>query len=143
MNEPGPPVITAFFASREIRPGDMWKVYLNAAHPAGEMKYIVAEVSQPGNASYPVTRIRVKGESRKNLSGYVYLSTTFSAGSELTFASLMVKVQIEDRLGRCSRQVIFSLAFNDRAGAENPPPGLFEERDLGPIMVRLQPKILP
>ena len=43
-----PPVIFQSFASKELRAGDVWKVYLKASDPEGKMKYIFATVSQPG-----------------------------------------------------------------------------------------------
>ena len=39
------PVITESFASKELRPGDTWKVYLKASDPDGDMRYIVSVLS--------------------------------------------------------------------------------------------------
>jgi len=35
------PIISHSFAAQSLRLGDTWKVYLNAADPDGDMKYIV------------------------------------------------------------------------------------------------------
>jgi hypothetical protein len=143
MNKAHGPSFTASFASVEIRPGDTWKIYLNACHPHGEMKYLIAEVAQTGKPSCPATRIRIQKESRKNLSGYIYLNTASVPAGDLTFVTLRLRIQIEDSSGRLSREKTFPLAFNDCAEPESPPAGMFEERDLGPVMVQLQPTNLP
>ncbi len=33
---------------------------------------------------------------------------------------------------------VFPLAFNERSAQQTPPPGVFREKDLGPIMVTLR-----
>src|SRR3972149_4501818 len=65
-----PPAIVQSFASKELRPGDVWKVYLKASDPEGKMKYIFATISQPGVGVYSVSITRIKEENQKELSGY-------------------------------------------------------------------------
>ncbi len=116
------PVISQSFASREIRPGDTWKVYLKASAPQGEMKNIFATVDQPGVGAYPVSMIRIKPENRKDLSGYIYLNTS-SPRATLEFVTLTLTVQIQDGAGNFSQPVVFPLSFNSRSHttkAENP-----------------------
>jgi hypothetical protein len=48
----GIPAIVQSFAPTQIRPGDVWKVYLKASNPEGKMKYIFATISQPGIPGY-------------------------------------------------------------------------------------------
>ena len=129
------PVITHSFASKQIWPGETWKVYLNAFDPEGEMEAIYCIIDQPGAGSYPASRTRVPKEQKKELSGYLYLNT--AGGFGLTYATLVLRVQIQDRAGNVSEPVPFSLAFNPRARQENPPPGVFRDRELGPIMINL------
>ncbi len=69
------PVITQSFASKEVRPGQNWNVYLNISDPEGNMKSIFAVVDQLGVGEYPVSIIRVKKRDYKELSGYLYLCT--------------------------------------------------------------------
>src|SRR5512136_1184111 len=64
------PVITQSFASKEVKPGDNWNVYLNVSDPEGNIKRIFAVVDQLGVGPYPVSIIRVKEENNKELSGY-------------------------------------------------------------------------
>ena len=64
-----PPVIVQSFAPKELKPGDVWKVYLKASDPEGKMKYIFATVSQPGADHYPIVSYESRGRIRKNFLG--------------------------------------------------------------------------
>ena len=134
------PVITQSFAAKEVRPGETWKVYLNASDPDGGIKNIYAAVDQLGVGQYPVSIIRVKGQNHKELSGYIYLGT-WTPYTTLEFVSLKLTVQVQDRAGRFSAPVIFPLYIHSRAIQEAPPQGVFKEEDLGPVMVILRGRI--
>ena len=129
------PVITRSFASERVRLGDTWKVYLNASDPDGEMQSIVCTLEQPGVGVHPVGLTRVPANARQELSGYVYLSTAGAQG--LSNTSLRLKIQIRDKNGNYSAPVSFSLVFDPRSRPEDPPAGIFQERDLGPITITL------
>jgi len=133
--QPGAPVITRTFASREISPGETWKIYLRATDPEGEMKAIYATVVRPGRGPQAAGPIPIPGDQRRELSGFLFLNTSGIQG--LAFLNLTLTVQIRNRTGHSSQPVTFPLALNPRAAQESPPPGVFEERDLGPIMVSL------
>ena len=134
------PVITEVFASKQLRPGETWKVYLKASDPDGDMRYITAVVYQPGGGDYPISRTRIRRENGKELDGYIYLNTRGSAGYEFeNFFTYWLTVQIQDKAGHHSEPVQFSVTFNLRAVQESPPPGVFKEQDLGPILVFLRP----
>jgi hypothetical protein len=132
-----PPVIVQSFASKELRPGDVWKIYLKASDPEGKMKYIFATVSQPGANPYPVSIIRIKGENQKELSGYIYLNTTPAAQSNFFNLTLSLAVSIQGP-GGFSQPAVFPLSFQVSATPGAPPDGVFKEQDLGPISVTLQ-----
>ncbi len=134
----GVPVITQSFASKEIRPGATWKVYLNAQDPDGEMKQIVCVIEQPGVGVYPAAYTRIKADNRKELSGYIYLSTFDVNYSSFNFVNLTLRVQIQDMAGHYSAPVFFPLSFNALYRQEPPPQDVFKEHDLGPIMIRLR-----
>ena len=137
----GVPVIARSFASKEIRGGDTWKVYLNVSDPDGEMKNIFALVEQPGVGPYPIGITRIKKENRRELSGYIYLNifTPFSSINSLEFVTLTLTVQVQDRSGNFSQPVVFPLSISSRFVQEKPPQGVFKEQDLGPIMITLRP----
>ena len=130
------PIISHSFAAQSLRLGDTWKVYLNAADPDGDMKYIVCTIGQPGMETYPVSLTRVKKENRQDLSGYIYLNTAGVYGPNLSGISLTV--QIQDGAGNYSDPVSFPLHFQQGVRQEPPPKDTFKEIDLGPIMIPLQ-----
>ena len=131
------PVITQSFASKEIRPGETWKIYLKVSSPEADIKNIYAVVYQAGAGPYPVSIIRIKEETQKELSGYIYLDT-YSPYTSFGFVPLKLTVEIQDKAGRFSAPVAFPLFMHGRAIQEAPPEGIFKEQDLGPIMVTLR-----
>jgi len=133
------PAIHDSFAARNMSPYDTWKVYLHATDPSGEMRYIFAVVDQPGAGESPVSIIRIKPGNRKDLSGYVYLTTFGPSTSLLNFAEVRLTIWIRDSSGNFSEPASFSLTLNTRYTQESPPSGKFKEQDLGPIMIRLHP----
>jgi len=128
------PALINSFASKQIRPGDIWKVYLKASDPNGGMKYIFSIIEGTGSH---LSVIRIKEENREQFSGYIYLKT-FGMNNSPNFLSLTLTIWIKDAAGHLSQPVIFPLELHDNIIPEEPPLGLFEEQDLGPIMVQLQ-----
>ncbi len=134
-----PPELTQSFASDKIRPGDTWKVYLQANDPDGDLDSIVAEIDQPGQGNYPVSYTRLRGKNRRDVSGFVYLNTMTPSGfTWQENLNLTVTIWIKDKAGHLSRPSVFLLSFNSRFTQEKPPQSLFEERSLGPIMITLR-----
>ena len=74
------PVITETYASKQMNPGDTWKVYLKASDPDGDMESIVATVQMVGSGTHPVSFTRIRDGNRRELSGYVFLSTSNPSG---------------------------------------------------------------
>jgi hypothetical protein len=130
------PVITQSYASPQIAPGKNWKVYLKASDADGDMEDIAGTVSQPGMGTYPVSLTRIGEKYRKELSGYVYLVIPSLSG--LDNVGIDVTLQIRDRAGLFSQPVKLPLSIGMLAKEEPPPPGVFQENDLGPIMVELR-----
>ncbi len=131
----GGPQITNAFASPHLRPGETWKVYLQASDPNGEMKNIVCTIDQPGVGEYPVSITRVGLGNEKELNGEIYLPT--STFDHLDWVTLTLTVQIQDKAGQYSKPMQFHLALNDRYSQESPPPGVFKDDDLGPILIHV------
>ena len=130
------PEITQSFASPQLRPGDTWKIYLKASDPDGDMKNLYAVVFQPGMGSYPLSITKIKEGEGKELSGYFYLYT----GNEpaMHFVNLILTVHIQDKAGHFSKPAVFPLGFYPGSVQQTPPTGVFQEKDLGPIMVTLR-----
>ncbi|HSR11838.1 MAG TPA: hypothetical protein VLS90_10375 [Thermodesulfobacteriota bacterium] len=141
--KPQGPVIEKAYAAGAIYPGDTWKIYLKAGDPNSDMSYIVAEVFQPGYGEYPVSYTRVKAPDRKDLNGFVYLNTMVPGGySFLNFSSVEVSLSVKDKAGNFSPPVRMAMVFEPRAPRpqEAPPEGVFNENELGPILVTLRPR---
>ena len=130
------PVITQTFASKQLQPGDTWKVYLKASDPDGDMKGIYATIEQPGMATYPVSITRIKEGIGKDFDGYIYLNTVGTQG--LNFVNITLAVQIRDKAGHFSQPAVFPLSFHGGSKQQIPSPGTFQEKDLGPIMINLR-----
>jgi hypothetical protein len=134
----GVPVIVQSFASKELRAGDVWKVYLKASDPEGKMKYIFATISQPGVGTYPVSILRIKREDQKEFSGYIYLNTAPAPPSEFFNLTFTLAVNIQGKGGVFSEPAFFPLSFSPKRVREAPPEGVFKEQNLGPIMINLR-----
>jgi hypothetical protein len=136
--EKGIPAIVQSFAAKELTPGEVWRVYLKASDPNGKMKYIVANVSQPGVGDYPVSITKIKEANEKELCGYIYLNTAPARSTRFFNLTLTLTVNIKDDKGQFSKPAVFPLSFVAKPSPEAPPEGVFKEEDLGPIMVTLR-----
>ncbi len=134
----GGPRITNSFAAKEVVPGDTWKVYINAADPDANMKYVFAVVDQAGGNGYPLSITRIRLGDQKELSGYLYLNT-MTRYSAMDYATLKLTLQIRDDKGRFSEPVVFPLTLLARSSQEYPPSGVFQDKALGPITIELKP----
>jgi hypothetical protein len=130
-------VITNSYASKQLNPGDTWKIYLKASDPDGDMDSIIAIVDLKGSGTQPVSLTRIKNGDRKELSGYISLSTPSGEGW-LNSLTLTLTVQIKDRAGHLSKAVTFPMEFNSLYVQEPPPAGAFQEQYLGSIMITLR-----
>ncbi|MBP1719621.1 MAG: hypothetical protein H6Q43_3059, partial [Deltaproteobacteria bacterium] len=95
-------------------------------------------VEQAGGGVYPVSITRIKGDQQKDLSGYLYFSTITTVGSSSDFVPLKLTVQIQDSKGHFSEPVVFPVELKPRVSPEDPPAGVFAEKELGSIMIRLR-----
>jgi hypothetical protein len=101
---------------------------------------MIAVVDQTGVGPYPVSLTKIKEEDGKELSGYFYLNTSSPFGYNFLYGQkLVVSVQIKDKAGHTSQPVSLSVLFGSGEGPKSPPAGVFNEKELGPIMVTLRP----
>ncbi len=137
----GRPIITHSFAAARIAPGEVWQVYLNAVDEEGDMKFIICSLEASGSGSQPTCFIRILEDQQRYLSGYIYL---FTGGAQnLNSLNFLMRVVIQDKAGQYSEPVSFSLNFDPRAKPEAPPLGVFQDKELGPIMVDLNSVGIP
>lgn len=130
------PAIDQYFASPTMRPGDTWKVYLKASDPDGDMKRIVTYLgpgSRGADASAAFTRLRE--EDRREFSGYLY----WFPGPDVGYSGQYVMIiQVEDRAGHYSAPISITLNFKPSGRQESPPAGVFQEKEIGPIMISVK-----
>ncbi len=127
------PVIIMAFASTEARQGETWKIFLQAEDLDGDMSQIVCALELPGGGPQPVSIIGIRDDRRRNMSGYIYLNTAIPFGSP--FATCRLTIQIHDKKGNISNPFSFPLSLNPRAVQQAPPPGIFQDEDLGPVQI--------
>jgi hypothetical protein len=130
------PIIHKSFAANQVWPGETWKVYLIASDPDGDMKNIVCTIDQPGVGTYQASFIRIAEDRQNEISGYIFLNT--QSFENLDFVNLQLTVQIQDKAGHFSQPAVFSLLLTGTGQQEPPPPGVYREVNLGPIMIRLR-----
>ena len=135
------PIIKESFASKQVRMGENWRVYLNASDPGGDMNQILCSIDfQAGlQQPYPISITKIEKDEQKDLSGYLYLGTS---GLERPI-SIRMSVTIKDKAGHFSAPVEFSLDIvqpsqkEREIRREEPPRGIFQDKNLGPIMIVL------
>ena len=140
------PVITASFASKQVSGGEKnWLVYINASDPDGDLDQIFCGVEFQAGVEhpYPISITRIKPDQGKNLSGYLHLGTPEPDRP----MNLIFTLQVRDKAGHFSAPVSFEVNMFDqsrkkeRVGQESPPPGVFQDKDLGPIMIALTTQV--
>lgn len=135
-----PPVITHWYASEELHLGDIWKIYLEAKDPDGDMRHFLCIFDQPGFGLYAPDYVTVKKQHREELRGYLRFFSTGGDGLSLPeWTRVTLTVYIKDKRGNTSNSVVFPLVLSS-AAKQGPPPPPFDARpldELGTIMVQL------
>ena len=106
------PLIKAAFAVDKGPYGYIWKIYIEAEDPDGDMLKIGSVVGQAGYGNYPTDWIYLKSPYRKYLKGYIQWNT-FSSNTQLLreWTQIILKVSIIDRAGNESDVVVFPFEF--------------------------------
>ena len=136
------PVITHAFAVEKGYYGTVWKIYLEAEDPDGEMLKIASVVHEVGYGYYPTDWIYLKPESRKHFKGYIQWNTFSSAAPYLPeWTQITLQVSVIDKAGNESNQVVFPFTFEITPKQySDKVPAPFDERNiplLGHITVDL------
>ena len=145
--EPNPeikrPIITHAFAVDKGYYGYIWKIYIEAEDPEGEMLKIASVVDQPGAGRYPTDWIYLKPQYQKRFRGYLQWNTFSSRAAGLNeWTQITLRVSVIDKAGNESNEVVFPFIFESGIGDpyqyELPAP--FNEGDmprLGHIFIEL------
>ena len=127
------PVITNSFAVEKGKYGYVWKVYIEAEDPDGDMLRIASVVDQVGYGHYPTDWIYLKSQYQKHLKGYIQWNT-FSLRTPYLreWTQITLEVSIIDKAGNESNVVVFPFTFEsgvkDQYKYKLPAP--FDEGDI-------------
>ncbi len=124
------PIITHAFAIDRGYYGYIWKIYIEAEDPDGDMLRIASVVDQTGYGHYPTDWIYLKSQYKGHFKGYIQWNTFSSQTSYLTeWTQITLKVSVFDRAGNESNVVIFPFTF-ETGTASVLPPAPFDQGDL-------------
>jgi len=113
------PIIAHSFAVEKGYYGYIWRIYIEAEDPDGDMIKIASVVRQTGYGHYPTDWIILKPGYRRHLKGYIEWSTFSSKAPYLTeWTSIILNVSIFDKAGNESNEVAFPFTFE--SGIKNP-----------------------
>ncbi len=141
--ENGSPVITNSFAVEKGYVGYIWRIYIEADDPGGNMYKIASVVDQVGYGHYDTDWIILKPQYRNHLKGYIQWNTFSAKASYLKqWTQITLRVSIFDKAGNESNAVVFPFTFQsgvkDQYKYTLPSP--FDQGDLpklGHIMIDL------
>jgi hypothetical protein len=106
------PNITHAFAMDKGYYGCIWKIYIKAEVPNGDMDRIAVNVNQTGYGNYPTDWIVLRPRYRKQFTGYLQWNTFSSKASSLPeWTQINVKISVFDRAGNESNRVVFPFTF--------------------------------
>ena len=106
------PIITNSFAVEKGSFGYIWKIYIEADDPSGNMYKIASVVDQVGYGHYPTDWIILKPQYRNHLKGYVQWNTFSSKAAYLKeWTQITLRVSIFDKAGNESNTVVFPFIF--------------------------------
>jgi hypothetical protein len=106
------PIITHAFAVDKGYYGYIWKIYIEAEDPDGDMLRIASVVDQTGYGHYPTDWIYLKPEFGKHFKGYIQWNTFSSRTGYMTeWTQLTLKVSVFDKKGNESNEVVFPFTF--------------------------------
>ncbi len=113
------PIITHAFAVEKGYYGYIWKIYIEAEDPDGEMLRIASVVDQVGYGHYPTDWIYLKRQDQKHFMGYIQWNTfSTNAGYLTEWTQITLKVSVVDKAGNESNQVVFPFTFE--SGVSSP-----------------------
>jgi hypothetical protein len=124
-------MITNTFAIEKGYYGYIWKIYIEAEDPTGDMYKIVSTVDQPGWGPYFPDSIFVKSQNRNHLKGYIQWNTfSKNAAYIREFTTITLKVSVFDKAGNESNVVVFPFQFVSRGVPKYELPSPFSRDDM-------------
>jgi len=136
------PIITHAFAVERGYYGYIWKIYLEAEDPDGQMLRIASVIDEVGYGHYPTDWIYLKPEYQKHFKGYIQWDTFSTKASYLPeWTQITLRVSVFDKAGNESSEVVFPFTFEitpEQYSYQLPAP--FDQGDLsrlGYVMIDL------
>jgi len=121
----GPVIIHAFAVDKGYY-GYIWKIYLEAEDPDGQMLAILSTVDEVGYGHYPTDWIYLKSQYQKHFRGYIQWNTFSSNASYMDeWTQITLTVSVIDKAGKISNQVVFPFTFEitpEQYAYKIPPP---------------------
>jgi hypothetical protein len=107
-----PPLIAHTFAVEKGIYGFIWKIYIEADDPDGDMLRIASVVDQAGYGRYPTDWVFLKPQYQRHFKGYIQWNTFSSRTSFLReWTQITLKVSILDKAGNESNIVVFPFSL--------------------------------
>jgi hypothetical protein len=136
------PIITHAFAVEKGYYGYIWRIYIEAEDPDGEMLRIASVVDEVGYGHYPTDWIYLKPQYQKHFRGYIQWNTFSSKASYLPeWTQITLRVSVIDKAGNESNEVVFPFTFEITPQQyAYKPPAPFDQGDLpklGHVMIDL------
>ncbi|MFC1491378.1 hypothetical protein ACFLQ0_02175 [Nitrospinota bacterium] len=95
------PIVEAIAAQTEIRDGNLWKIYIRASDPDGDLDKIQVTFSQLGNGTYSPDLL-VQKKTVRNLNGAILVWAYLNGGRASGTIYGAVEIRVEDRAGNVS-----------------------------------------
>ena len=125
------PVITHSYAIEKGRYGDVFKIYIEADDPNGEMLRIATVAHQLGHGHYPPDWVFLKPENEHHFVGYLQWNTYSGYTSWVSeWTQLTLEVSVFDKAGHESNAVVFPIEFASEVINNPPPPTPFNQGDI-------------
>jgi len=125
------PMITNSFAIEKGYYGTVWKIYIEAEAPNGDMSKIVSTVDQPGWGTYYPDTIQIKPQNQNHLKGYIQWNTFSKNAAHIRdFTPITLRVSIVDKAGNESNVVVFPFQFVSRSAPKYELPSPFNKDDV-------------
>jgi hypothetical protein len=124
------PLITHAFATETAHYGTLWKIYIEAEDPNGDMLRIVSVVDQVGYGRYPAQGVYLKPQYGKHFRGYLQGNFNSKTTAPLNdWTQITLKVSVFDKAGNESNEVVFRLTFLSGGGSLPSLPAPFDQGD--------------
>ena len=125
------PMIAHSFAIEKGYYGYVWKIYIEAEDPDGDMYKIASTVHQPGWGNYFTDTILIKPQNQHHVKGYIQWNTFSSRAAHIReFTTITLRVSILDKAGNESNVVIFPFEFVSRSVPKYELPSPFSKDDM-------------